>query len=642
MDPWKSWAVVGVVGAGAAYYYSQSGKTKRGRDRISSLQAEQIHRQASDSRNDSKDARKKKGKGKISDSSDRAASDAAEASSASVPTSSSNGTKKRRGDKQHSSRLAQSSVVDASNEHGVKLDDGEAEDDEMSNKEFATQLMGLKKGTSLKKPDTNDKQIKKTGKQGKGTKLQSNVANGTFLKPNGASDLRDLSTASSTTGADADDDLSLPVSPDLGAVQTTTPSGGDVSDMLEAPAKGPSILRIASSGNPQPAKQSKSKKSNPEPETKKQRQNRQKNEEKKAAREQAEMERRVLLEKQLRTAREAEGRPAKNGLSASKAPTTNAWDTSAGSSAEASAPVLSESSKPDAGGLLDTFDEDQSFLGQHAPQVNGDPSSGDTKGEKTQNHDLPSEEEQMKLINEMDSSNAWSTVTKGGKGKKKSTKSIPTNESNIAEGSTVTSSNNDNVLFKDHLPSANGSASSKAQDQIVPGRKQTLPKNPVTLSSDDLQNPTADSEDIVSPSLLHEAPENAKDTDSDLIAAPADRNQPNKTANGVEVDQDRPKDQLGDRAYRKDSTRSRGVPPAVSKRWRAIAKTLDHSIWNYNNIHEHPEYDPDWPYALTGHPMDSDWAGDWDSDDMRKSNEKRAKEEASQNAAKKAERQSLK
>ena len=643
MDPWKSWAVVGVVGAGAAYYYSQSGKTKRGQDRTSSLQAEHTHRQSSNSRTDSKDARKKKGKGKTSDSSDRTAGDAAEVSSASTPQSSTNKTKKRRGDKQQPSRPAQNSAIDATNanhELAVELDDGEGVDEEMSSKEFATQMLEKKKGTSLRKPDTSEKEIKKPRKQGKSRDLLPSMENGNLLKPSGALDPQDMSTASSTTGADADDDLSLPVSPNLSTTQAITPSGGDISDMLETPAQGPSVLRLAPPKSTQPAKQLKPKKTNPEPETKKQRQNRQKNEENKSVREQAEKERRVLLEKQLRTAREAEGRPAKNGLSASKAPTTSVWKPSADSTADAATPVQPEVPKSDADSLLDTFEEEQSFLVQHAPQLNGGADRIGMKGDTIEHKDLPSEEEQLKLISEMENDNTWSTVTKGGKGKKKSSQLASTNGSNTAGGSNFDSRNDDSVSYnytdktvtKDHSLLVNGGASNSAHFSPVPDPEQTASqKIPTALPSHDLQNTVPVSKDG---NQLHAVSKVVKEMDLE--------GQPSTTAGVTELGNGRPEEQLKDHTSRKDSNRWRDVPPAVSQRWRAIAKTLDHDKWNYGNVHEHPEYDPDWPYALTGHPMDSDWAGDWDSDDMRKSNEKRVKEESAQKAATKAGRGTLK
>ena len=584
MDPWKSWAIVGVVGAGAAYYYSQSGKMKQGQGRFAPLQGEKDKRQISDAGNDSKASRKKKGKAKAADGPDRTASDIAETSSSSVPGTSLDNVKKRKGAKQQPSKLAQSSAVDADPKPEIEVHEAHDEEEEMSNQEFARQLAGLKTGTSLKKPDTTSGENKKTRKQGKSKESQSHATNGSPLMPNGSHNTRDMSTTSSTTGADADDDLSLPVSPTLGATQATTPSGGDVSDMLEAPAKGPSILKISQSTSPQPTRQQKPKKAAAEPETKKQRQNRQKAEEKKAMREQVEKERTVLLEKQRRTAREAEGRPAKNGLGSQKAPSSNAWDKTATS------PTANRSSnqvsKQDTGELLDTFDEDKSFLGQATVQDKGG------ANEKVWNGDVPSEEEQMRLIAKADNDDSWNTVGKGGKGKKK-TKVAPDPQPSFSGSlnqnmgnNTESSSNYTNDFTSDDNHSS------------MTGNMPSDVETPVTTSQ-------------------------AKDSGKGQGTKP-DHLQDNLKASY------KPLQSTED--GREDFVYSTGVAASTCQRWRAIAKNLDRSVWNYDNIQEHPDYDPNWPYALTGHPADSDWAGDWDAEDMRKAEEKRAKEEAAQKA----------
>ena len=410
MDPWKNWAIVGIVGVGAAYYYSQSGKSKRGRGRALPLVSpEQNQRRGSDHRNGSKDKRKKKSK--VSDTSDQQGSDVADVSSASAQKSTNGTVKKRKGSKQQPSKLAQSSAVEVSTEKSVGTENDDVENEGMDNEEFARQLSGVKTGTSLKKVATQN-ETKKAKKQGKRNEAPQ-AMNGSTSKNNGITSSQDMSTASSTTGADADDDLSPAMSPDLRATQATTPSSNDVSDMLEPASKGPSILRITDPVNPQSVNQPKAQKATPEPETKKQRQNRRKNEEKKAAREQAEKERRALLEKQLRTAREAEGRPAKNGLGPAQLSSTDAWNKPANAATKSTGPATEQSSVS----LLDTF-EDTPTISLNPPSTNGGPNSSSVD-EKVWNNDLPSEEEQMRMITEMDSDNAWSTVAKGGKSKKK-------------------------------------------------------------------------------------------------------------------------------------------------------------------------------------------------------------------------------
>ena len=604
MEPWKSWAVVGVVGVGAAYYYTQSGKSKRIRGRGAAITADKDQRRASESRNDSNDTRKKKGKGKASDASDQAVSDAADASSASVQTSPSERAKKRKGGKQQPSKLAQSSAVEVSKEREA---DEEEENEEMSNVDFAKQLSQLKTGTSLKKPVTTN-ETKKTRKQGERNELPPEVPNGSAFKVNGIASAQDMSTASSTTGADADDDLSLPVSPKFGATQATTPSGLDVSDMLEPPAKGPSVLRLTEPVNPQPARKPKEKKAAPEPETKKQRQNRQKNEEKKAMREQAEKDRRVLLEKQLRNAREAEGRPAKNGMGASKPPSSSAWSSSAGAATEAKAPPPPSTNEP----LLDTFEEDTSNANSSA---NGVTSSGDgmSVDEKAWNRDMPSEEEQLRLINEMDSDNAWSTVP-SGKSKKKS------GTAGTLTGTVATGAHK-----------AESSGSKKPSNNSAPSFTNTQTpnyNNKDTMSSSQAKTPAANN-DAMASSMAAMSLDN-KDATPPMIGRDG---KPVVRTPGMGEEEygmlfcecedylaDWKKTKWSDGRLKAQDpaglikigtkTTSTGKKRAIKKRPRrpkANEDTIDRSVWNLSNIKEHPDYDPDWPYALVPHPCDSDF-----------------------------------
>ncbi|PVH93943.1 hypothetical protein DM02DRAFT_207304 [Periconia macrospinosa] len=199
-----------------------------------------------------------------------------------------------------------------------------------------------------------------------------------------------LSAASSNAGADADDDTP----------PTASPSGRDVSDMLE-PQAPKSVLKIsASEKQARPAK--------PQPqrtesatETKKQRQNRKKKEEEKAAREAAEEERKKLLEQQRRTAREARGEAARNGLQPAQAPTSNAW--SSGSAPAAKSSLIG-------GQLLDTLDN----VAEVAPSAGG--ATNGTTSESTKYGNLPSEEDQLRMAME---ESAWTTVPKGRKKAKK-------------------------------------------------------------------------------------------------------------------------------------------------------------------------------------------------------------------------------
>lgn len=408
MEPWVSWVLFGTgVAAAGGYYYTQSQK------KIARAREVAGRRRGSQARTDSKD---KRTKGKDSGSSDHVASDSTD-----FPFATGNGVdgaKKRKGNKKQPSKLAQSSVVEVNNER--KPEDDEDEDEDINNAEFARQFSSTQVGTDLKK-SAGPAEKQRSRKQGKHNKFVSEDTNGSALMPSEAANPQQPSAASSTTGADADDDLSPANSPELGATSTTRSSGMDVSDMLEAPMKGPSVLNITAPTNPQPTRQPKQQKAVQELETKKQRQNRKKKEEQRALREEDEKERRILLEKQLRTAREAEGRPAKNGLGISNASASNAWKKSANINGGAKAPLpsVNQTEAP----LLDTFDDSQSS-GNGATSLSALANDGGSSPQApststfTSNTDLPSEEEQLRLISEMDSDNTWNTVNKGGKPKK--------------------------------------------------------------------------------------------------------------------------------------------------------------------------------------------------------------------------------
>lgn len=201
-------------------------------------------------------------------------------------------------------------------------------DEDVDRKEMARRLAAIKNGISPVAPPSKNQ--KKKAK--KAIQLESG------------------SHASSTTGADADDDLSPAASPEVSA---TVPSAGYVSDMLEAPAPGASVLRVTGNVESEPKKQ---KVQNfKQVETKKQRQNRLKNEARKQQVQEAEEQRRRLLEKQLHTARESERQEATR----SKPPTSSAWQTQGakpvvnGSSQPAPAPAAPAAAPVQ---LLDTFD----------------------------------------------------------------------------------------------------------------------------------------------------------------------------------------------------------------------------------------------------------------------------------------------
>lgn len=272
----------------------------------------------------------------------------------------------------------------------------EVPDEEIDQKELAKRFAAMKDGTSSSQYASGESKSQK--------KKKNKAATPRPLEPTtGERPASRVSTGtSSTTGADADDDLSS-----AGSAQVRSVASGDVSDMLEAPAPGASVLRVTGSVNSNDQKKSKAQNFK-EVETKKQRQQRQKNEARKQEVQAAEEERRKLLEKQLHTARESERRqPAKSAAASAAA---NAWQTKGGPQAlngtKSARPTQSSpASKSD---LLDTFEPSSV-------------SSKSTASSQQWNNGLPSEEEQMRILGAGNSDDAWTTVgtkkpkKKGGK-----------------------------------------------------------------------------------------------------------------------------------------------------------------------------------------------------------------------------------
>lgn len=256
-------------------------------------------------------------------------------------------------------------------------------DEARANQDFAQSYSKMKTGHQFSAASKSEKQKQKSVKQSRAQEKETPAA--------------PVSAPSSTTG-DADDDLSPAVSPVVAAADNS-----GVSDMLEAPTRGPSVLRLTPSENPQEPKQKKQKDAAPV-ETKKQRQNRKKAEQKKLDREQDEEERKKLEEKQRRTARLAEGRAAKDG-SAFMANQESAWEAKTNGQPDF-LPV-----QP-----LDTYEQPKPAAAKPAAAK---PATSGNKGRSDSwMSTLPSEEEQMAQV--MEDSSAWSEVTskKGKKGKK--------------------------------------------------------------------------------------------------------------------------------------------------------------------------------------------------------------------------------
>jgi hypothetical protein len=217
-----------------------------------------------------------------------------------------------------------------------------------------------------------------------------------------------LSQASSTAGADADDDLSPVTSPTTSG--SKAPSGRDVSDMLGSQPAAPSVLSIKVADKPARPPKPQALKAEAPQESKKARQNRRKVEEAKAAREAEEKERQALLEKQRRTAREARGEPAKNGLQAAKAPIASPW------TAVRSTGAVQPPNSASTGQLLDTFDAASTASSSEAP-TNGTAPTPDSLSNSGHYNNGLSEEEQVKIA--LEDTTAWETVAKGGKKQRK-------------------------------------------------------------------------------------------------------------------------------------------------------------------------------------------------------------------------------
>ncbi|KAF5860454.1 hypothetical protein ETB97_001463 [Aspergillus alliaceus] len=271
--------------------------------------------------------------------------------------------------------------------------EADVQDEEIDKKEMAKRFAAVKNGIPLKETNRDSKS---------GSKAQKKNRNGPSSHPVAGNNERSASRVStrtsSTTGAEADDDLSPAGSPKVNA---TVSSAGYVSDMLEAPAPPASVLRVTGSLESESQKKKQKPQSFKQVETKKQRQQRLKNEARKQQVQEAEEERRKLLEKQLHTAREAERREAAKSKPA--AAQTNAWQTKSINNVTNDTPKTTPAPKVE---LLDTFEPETSSAAASA---------------KEWDQGLPSEEEQMRILGAEKGEDQWTTVSskkikkKGGK-----------------------------------------------------------------------------------------------------------------------------------------------------------------------------------------------------------------------------------
>ena len=295
--------------------------------------------------------------------------------------------------------------------------DDDDDDDDVNNKEFARQLSSIKTGTNFAGSATSSTTARMDDRRHAKLLRQSQAQEATATMPAFTEDDMKTSAPSSTAGVDADDDQSP---------ATTSPlvEAADVSDMLEKPLAGPSVLRLTNTedkNNPN-KRQQQSRSDSAEVETKKQRQNKKKAESAKAERHEAEEHRKVLMEAQRRLARISEGRPAKDGSAfmQSAATTTkqNAW---------AKPPHLDggrsngENQSAAAVRLLDTFEPTT----DKAATADGRSSLAE---ESSWLESMPSEEDQLQMLRDEE---AWSTVQpkSAKRGKKKDAKTDTDGES---------------------------------------------------------------------------------------------------------------------------------------------------------------------------------------------------------------------
>ncbi|KIX94532.1 uncharacterized protein Z520_09918 [Fonsecaea multimorphosa CBS 102226] len=364
------------------------------------------------------------------------------------------------------------------------------EEDELSNKEFAQQLAKAQAGTKLEPAKS----------QGATKKERRAVAKDSTGKQNGL-EASGLSTeTSSTTGRDADDDLSPIGSPSTGPVSTApTSRAGDVSDMLETPAAKPGILRLTDVKSEGPRASAGSSKAAFQPAlTKKQRQRQAKAAEQKALREASDLIHEQKKQAQLRTARMAEGssnQTKANSFTAKQ----NAWQTAKPAPEKSAqttevAPLLETFEKPE----LPTVTVNESVKAEPLSNVTNsvpdsatinsvkqDVGEGETHalgasdreklarpvlGSRPSWADEVNEEEQDKWANELAQEEKWESVT-NKKGKKKAKKDINDTSSEASSSVARPVANNHPVI--------NGSRSNGIKPGVEnPNRFQSI--EPVT------------------------------------------------------------------------------------------------------------------------------------------------------------------
>lgn len=225
-------------------------------------------------------------------------------------------------------------------------------------------------------------------------------------------------------------EVSAQASPQLGSeaedgavADTPMLNAGDVNDMLEPVASGPSILRVTPSTKPQ--RENTPRKAKEEVvESKKQRQNRKKVEERREQREAEEKVRKALEEKQRRAAREARGEPARNGIPVSKPPTSNAWQQQRSAAQPSDTTTTPQVDNNINQPLLDTFDNESTASSLAPSTTTTSVEDGETGG--------MSYEDQIAQAKRNSEDDGWTTVAQPKKSKKKPEGQAPTSEPVLA------------------------------------------------------------------------------------------------------------------------------------------------------------------------------------------------------------------
>ena len=422
-----SWGGILVLGWGCYIYYSRNRRGRRG-----------DHRRTNPA---DTDASTKRGREKNTKARDK------DQPSDITPSSSRDGTASRSNvrNKALRKKVGKDTARSTSEKRDARADgsvgpnrraDKDEPEEAISNVELAQRMTSAKAGTAFKAPNT-------VGKRARTVKQSRLNGNSAALEGQAMG----VSTASSAgTGPEMEDEVSSANSPALGATTPPTDSTG-VSDMLESPTPQHAVLRVTDPVQPEANRQSRPTKApSTQAPTKKQRQRQAKNEARKAERQEQEKKRRRLMEQQLRTAREAEGRPARNGSgwTHGSGPAPSAWG-------QGSKQREATSAAPDNTSLLDTF-EDASAEGFVEPLRSSERANGQsqalyqdgaasreleateavkpvdypTKTPRSWDQDLPSEEEQMKMIEEQRQNEQWTTVATKKTAKKSKTE--PSNE----------------------------------------------------------------------------------------------------------------------------------------------------------------------------------------------------------------------